>query len=718
MFRCAIKCGLNCKDPKHYSEIENFYKNIVSLILQASSEHIPRYKNRFSKEASKYNIPGWSEIVEPARQTSLLWHSIWKDNGSPREGVVANIRRQTRLKYHQAIKTAKKQEDSIRAEKMARNLLGSKTRSFWTEVKKVRSSSCSTPSQIDGAILENNISKLFSSKYKELYNVVSFDDEEMKSLISNVEEDVCNKCCNNLCGGIHSVSTNDIHRAIAKLKYDKQDGNSGFSTSHLIYGGEKLLVFIALLFSSMLIHGYTPKGMLLSVIIPIPKDTRKSLNKSDNYRGIALSSPLGKLMDWVFLLRQKEAFSSSDYQFGYKTNSSTTKCTFVVNEVISYFINNGSSVYSVLLDASKAFDRVHYIKLFQILRQRNLCPTVCRYLAFQYIFQKCCVKWVSTISDVFTVSNGVKQGGVISPILFNAYMDCLLHRLRVSGFGCYVGNTFSGAFSYADDLILLAPTRRSMGKLLQICKLYSIDYDICFNPSKSRVVPFGKPDCINAVFHMDGEPIKVVEMEKHLGYFIGVNSEAKQIQQTINQLYSNVNLLLAQFSKTPIDVKYKLFKSFCMSVYGSSLWNFGSKECEKFYVAWRKCIRRLFNLPPQTHCNLLNVICDDFPVDVQLHKRFIRFFQSCYKSGNTCIRMCSRLALQGSRSDVCDSLTHICFMYKIDRSSMPFFCDEIHDGCRPQDVLQRGALIHDLLLYNYDHNDNNVKILIDDLCVN
>ncbi len=113
--------------------------------------------------------------------------------------------------------------------------------------------------------------------------------------------------------------------------------------------------------------------MLLSIIIPIPKDTRKSLNKSDNYRGIALSSPIGKLMDWVFLLRQKEALSSSDYQFGYKTKSSTTKCTFVVNEVITYFTNNYSSVLdSVLLDASKAFDRVHYIKLFQILRQRNL----------------------------------------------------------------------------------------------------------------------------------------------------------------------------------------------------------------------------------------------------------------------------------------------------------------------------------------------------------
>ena len=75
-----------------------------------------------------------------------------------------------------------------------------------------------------------------------------------------------------------------------------------------------------------------------------------------------------------------------------------------------------------------------------------------------------------------------------------------------------------------------------MRELLRIYKLYSIDYDIYFNPSKRRVVSFWNPDCRNADFHMEDEPIKVVEMVKHLGYYIGVNSDAKQIQQTINQL--------------------------------------------------------------------------------------------------------------------------------------------------------------------------------------
>jgi len=342
----------------------------------------------------------------------------------------------------------------------------------------------------------------------------------------------------------------------------------------------------------------------------------KNLNNSDHYRGIALASPVGKLLDWVFLAQQKDELSSSDYQFGYETDHSTTKSTFVVNEVVKYYTDYGSSVFSVLLDASKAFDRVHYTKLFRLLRERELCPTVCRFLAFQYTCQVCCVKWLSTVSENFTVSNGVKQGGVLSPHLFTLYMDCLLKRLRESGFGCYIGHVFSGAFAYADDLILLAPTRCTMKKMLDVCELFSTHYDIIFNPSKSKVVYFGTSSTVNTVFRFAGKTIDVSQMEQHLGYYIGTDSATSQIQQTIGQLYGNVNLLLAQFSKTNIDIKYKLFKSFCMSVYGSPLWNYSVDMCKAFYVAWRQRICRLFNVSPMTHCALFNIICDDLSVDV------------------------------------------------------------------------------------------------------
>ena len=127
-------------------------------------------------------------------------------------------------------------------------------------------------------------------------------------------------------------------------------------------------------------------------------------------------------MDWVIIHSCKEALKTSDYQFGFKPAHCTSQCTFVVNETIQYYVNGGSHVYTMLLDASQAFDRVNYIKLFTLLLNKGLCPLVCRLLAMQYTGQSASIKWGETFSPSFPISNGVKQGGVLSPILFAVYI--------------------------------------------------------------------------------------------------------------------------------------------------------------------------------------------------------------------------------------------------------------------------------------------------------
>ena len=98
-----------------------------------------------------------------------------------------------------------------------------------------------------------------------------------------------------------------------------------------------------------------------------------------------------------------------------------------------------------LIDASKAFDRVQYVKLFKLLLSRNVCPVVARFLCVMYTTQSFRVKWCSHITELTRASNGVKQGGVMSPLLFTLYIDVLLCRLKNSGYGCHIGNIFCGA---------------------------------------------------------------------------------------------------------------------------------------------------------------------------------------------------------------------------------------------------------------------------------
>ena len=97
-----------------------------------------------------------------------------------------------------------------------------------------------------------------------------------------------------------------------------------------------------------------------------------NLTDSNNYRGIALSSVFGKILDLIFLNRYSDILCTSKFQFGFKAKRSTNHCCMVLKEAIAYYVNNSSTVYCTTLDATKAFDRVEYCKLFRVLVSRDL----------------------------------------------------------------------------------------------------------------------------------------------------------------------------------------------------------------------------------------------------------------------------------------------------------------------------------------------------------
>ena len=192
-------------------------------------------------------------------------------------------------------------------------------------------------------------------------------------------------------------------------------------------------------------------------MIPLPKGARADLSNSDMYRSITISSLLSKILDNIVIERQQDFLSTSNYQFGFKAKSSTVLCTTTVNETIQYYIENrGQVVYLLLLDASKAFNKVSHEKLIigSQCMSKN-CKTIVLYV--MYTHQKCDVRWNNEHSNPFFVSNGVKQGSVISPLLFSIYIDNLFSKLKHLRLGCHVGLTYAGAFGYADDIALVSP---------------------------------------------------------------------------------------------------------------------------------------------------------------------------------------------------------------------------------------------------------------------
>ena len=143
-------------------------------------------------------------------------------------------------------------------------------------------------------------------------------------------------------------------------------------------------------------------------------------------------------------------------------------------------MNEGSDVYSGLIDASKAFDRVHWGELFSILIEKKMYYIFLRLIFDSYIRQKTCFAWGAFRFQHFLFKNGVKQGGgVISYFLY--HIDKLLVMLRTTGIGCHLGSAYSGVLSYADDITLLCPSVRGLNEMIVLCCEYAKFYDITFN---------------------------------------------------------------------------------------------------------------------------------------------------------------------------------------------------------------------------------------------
>ena len=104
-----------------------------------------------------------------------------------------------------------------------------------------------------------------------------------------------------------------------------------------------------------------------------------------------------------------------------------------------YYVSNNSTVYVILIDASKTFDRLCHSKLFEVLETYNVCPLVRRLLYTMYSRFAMHVQRNSAQSTPFSLNNGVKQGVVLSPIVFSISIESLLQKLKDSGLGCHVG---------------------------------------------------------------------------------------------------------------------------------------------------------------------------------------------------------------------------------------------------------------------------------------
>jgi len=122
----------------------------------------------------------------------------------------------------------------------------------------------------------------------------------------------------------------------------------------------------------------------------------------------------------------------------------------------------------------------------------NVCVTAI--LAYWYSHQRVCIRWQNSVSDCFRIGNGVRQGGILSPTLFNRYIRGLLSNVADSHVGCNIGFLYVNVLAYADDIVLLASTWRALQQLLAIPDQHIDSTDMVCNAKKSVCMIFEPRD--------------------------------------------------------------------------------------------------------------------------------------------------------------------------------------------------------------------------------
>ena len=168
-----------------------------------------------------------------------------------------------------------------------------------------------------------------------------------------------------------------------------------------------------------------------------------------------------------------------------------------------------------------------------------------------------------------------------------------------------------------------------------------------------------------------------------------------------------INALLNTFPMLSGKAKYRLFKTYCMPLYVSIHWDLSSIHTQGFFTQWRKCVRKIFNIPYQTHSNLLPGICEDLPAENQICRRAIKFYGNAFYSTNSLVKLCTKLVVNGSLSKASNTLGYIAFKHNINKQELLNCFDHYKMLCNktivPENCQQNVGNILDLLKLRH-HN--------------
>ena len=598
--------------------IDCFYHSIVDALLRASDVSIPKVKRDFYKF-------WWDEELAALKQASLDSFNLWTAVGKPRAGCEFLAMKRAKFAYKSAIKNKERTSHNEFTNSLNDALLDKDMDSFWRTWRAKFCSNNNRATVIDGCTDELDIANKFATVFQSacMPNSDTRHDELKSEFLTEFSTYLDRS-------PIQFCTVELVDSCIRRLKRGKAAGHDELTVEHLVHAHPVLVVLLSLLFNMIIMHGTVPLDFGKGIIIPLIKNVDGDKTSCDNYRGITLSPVLSKVFELVLMNDLQCYLQSDELQFGFKRNSSCAHAIFALRSVVDYYCKSGSTVTVCALDISKAFDRVDHYKLLSLLMDRK----VPRYfITVMLSWFQCCVaavRWGSALSSVFTVLAGVRQGGLLSPLLFAVYMDVLISRLRHAGLGCKMFQQFYGCLLYADDIILLSHSLNAMRLMLKICEQFAIEFDVKFNTLKSVVTRIGERFNVTCVpLMLCGRELQFVQCFKYLGVYIvaskcfscSVKHVRMKFYRTFNSIYYRSKGASSEF------VSVQLFKSYCLPfiLYATEVIPLTKSSVRLLDNCVKQAVAKIFKVYNTDSIDFVRRQCDLSYIGTLIEKRRLNF---------------------------------------------------------------------------------------------
>ena len=601
--------------------IQQIYDDIIDVLNDGANRYVPRHRKNFYKF-------WWDQEMDLLKEASIESNRNWKAAGKPRYGPIFDKRQSCRLLYRNKIRQNQRLELTCYTNDLHDALLGKDGPAFWN-CWRSKFDSLNKCVEVDGCVDPVIIASEFRKHFVDAHNAINESKAaEMKAKFIKLRVGYSGlpMTYENL------FDTELVNRIIVGLASGKAAGLDGITSEHLQFCFPSISCILSKLYNLMLLCRYVPPGFGYSYTVPLPKtkDSRSNAVSYDDFRGIAISSVLSKVFEHCIVERFGNFFITDDNQFGFKKNIGCSHAVYTARKVIDYYIKGGSTANLCAIDLSKAFDKINHYGLLTSLLKRNLPVNLLDILELWLNSSWSCVKWFDNFSEFFQINSGVRQGSVLSPMLFAVYLNDFVN--------CNQRGLHSIIILYADDILLLSPTLYGLQHMLNECERRLQELNMAINFKKTcclRIGPRFDSHCC-CIRSITGCALPWVTYMRYLGvYLLSSRTFRCSLDQAKRGYFRSVNAILGKVGRIASEeVVLQLVSSKCLPIllYGLEVCNIKKCDINSLDFTVNRFLMKLFKTNNMvTLCECVSYFNFKLPsvLLVSRYNKFVSKFNVC-----------------------------------------------------------------------------------------